>query len=520
MILKRLIPCVLVSALLASHAFAQIPKNPRSPAFPVEIELSELKLFGNTIEAVVEVSEVDTLTPPFLNGQISTGLADMHFEVHLFSEQDKVFGTRIAGEFIPHQRVNVRIENRSAPGSDVLDFDLVPHVGLEEGWHYASNVALPPLSATGNPFNDDYLVTVTLFSDNALAIHSDATPPATLFRGTDGIVIFDAITKLGPQTTGDGTGTDAGMPPAIIVTELPAGNVDKQQALVAQLGTLKDTLPDFVSAGAIYRADTGFGETLESSFQKFEDPARYNDSRGLTTTVLQTAEDTVANALDQQPIGNDCNVDGIAIPDECNQWIDKGGQRMFYLNLLHEIDGAVEKVGNGIFDAVDGAAHSWDEGWAFWQAISGTAGKREGNCQASEFGDSANIDCDLVGSVDAALLTGSNAILGNNGEGLAEQIAILEERLNQVFYLAIFHEVVGMRQKNDDEAGFNVARVEGAAFFTTIAYLVPGFDASALEDRDPTNFTQSVAQDFMQRLKTAFTGIVGADGLGDPTAIP
>ncbi len=516
MMWKRLIPCVLISALFASHAFAQVPKNPRAPALPMEIELGKFKLFGNTIEAIVEVAEVDATTPPLLNGEVSFGLADMHFEVQLFSEEDKVLGTRTSREFMPHQRVHVRIENRSSiADSSVLDVNLVPHVGLGEGWHYASNIALPPFGTTGNPFTDDYLVTVILFSDNALAVHSDAMPAAALFRGNEGIVIYNAITKLGP-TSGGGAGSS----PAAGVTTLPAGNVAKQQALVAQFSALKNSLPDFVSASTVYRADTGFGETLESSFQKYEDPSRYAERRGLTTAVLQTAEDIVTNALAQQPIGNDCSVSGVAIPDECTQWIDKGGQRMFYLNLLHEIDGAVEKTRNGVFNAVDGAAHSWDEGWAFWQAITGTAGKREGNCTAAEFGNSVNIDCNLVNSIDAALQAGSSAILGNNGVGLAAPIALLEERLNQVFYLAIFHEVVSMRKKNADLAGFNVARVEGIAFFNTIAYLVPGFDASALEDRNPASFTQAVAQDFMLRLKTAFTGIVRANGLGDPTAIP
>ena len=358
-------------------------------------------------------------------------------------------------------------------------------------------------------------MTVTLVSDNVLHVHSDATPPSTLFRGSERLVIFNDVARLGPRTSAGGGGT-----PVVFITELPAGNVDKQQALVAQFGTMEDTLPDFVTAGTFYIADTGFGETLQSAFQKYEDPTRYNESRGLTAAVLQSAEDNVANALTGQPVRNDCTVDGVIFEMECVEWVEKGGQRMFYLNLLHEIDEILPKVAEGNINAVDGAAHNWDEAWAFWQAIRGTAQSREGNCAEPEFGDPANIDCDLVESIDSALLAGSNAIL-NGGDGIQAQIGIIENRLTQLFYLAVYHEVVSMRQKDPGDAeGFGKARAAAAAFFSIISYLVPGFDATVIADREQRNFAQDVAQDFMQRLSEAFSGILAADRRGDPTTIP
>ena len=112
---KNPLLCVLVSAFLATHALAQVPKNPRAPAIPTEIVLGEVELFGGAIRAIVEVAEVDVLTPGFLDGMTSSGLADIHFEVQLRAAQDNVLGARSAGEFIPYQTINVRIENRSQP---------------------------------------------------------------------------------------------------------------------------------------------------------------------------------------------------------------------------------------------------------------------------------------------------------------------------------------------------------------------------------------------------------------------
>ena len=540
MMWKRPILYMLVSALLATHAFAQAPKHPRAPEFPAERVLDEVELFGGAIHAVVEVANVDVLAPGYLNGRTANGLADIHFEVQLRAAKDNVLGARVAGEFIPYQNIRVRIENVSTPSSEVLEFRLAPHLGRAEGWHYASNVILPPSNTTGNPFNDDYAVRVTMMSDNVLYIHSDAMPPSDLFRGTQVITLYDEITQLGPRTEPEPVPSVQPVPPAqpappaqppttgglpsIVVTELPVGDVDKQQALVAQFSALKDAIflspPDFVTASTIYIADTGFGETLESTFQSYEDPTRYDPRRGLTAEVLAMAEDNVAAALAQQRVGNDCNVGGLPLALECQQWIDKGGQRMFYLNLLHEIDVALPKIEAGAIDAVEGAGHNWDEAWAFWQALRGTAMSREANCEEPEFGDPAAIDCDLVDSIDNALLAGANAI-ANGGAGIQEQVDILEERLSQLFYLATYHEIVSAREKDPNDAtGFGKARAEGAAFFSAIEYLVPGFDASALQDRRQENFTQAVAQDFMLRLRAAFSGIVRADRLGDPTTIP
>ena len=510
---KRLTLCVLLSALLAPYAQAQVLKSPRAPSIPTNIVLSTVGLYGGAIEAILEVTEVDALLPGFVNGQISSGSADLHVDVQLRAAEDNVLGARTAGEFIPFQTVHVKIQNHSRPGSKILEFDLAPHVGRNAGWHYASNVLLPPITTSGNPFDDAYLLTVTLASDNILHVHSDAVPPSTLFRGEGDLVIFNETAQLGPRTTGEEN------PPGVVPT-LPAGNVNKQQALVAQFTTMITALPDFVTAGTIYIADTGFGETLQSAFQNYEDPSRYNENRALTTAALKSAEDNVANALAQQPVGNDCNAKGLTFDVECGEWVEKGGQRMFYLNLLHEIDEILPKIGEGNINAVNGAAHNWDEAWAFWQAIRPTAKSREGNCTEPEFGDPTNIDCDLVNSVDSALLLGSNVIL-NGGTGIEAQIAIIEERLSQLFYLATYHEIVSMREKDAGDAeGFGKARAEGAAFFSVIAYLVPGFDASALQARKQKRFTQAVAQNFMLRLRAQFTNIVSADRLGDPTTIP
>ena len=514
---------ILLCTVMASHTFAQAPKDPRAPSVSA-IELGEAELFGETIEAVVEIAEVTTLVPAIVNGQVSNNLADMYFQVRLFAERAQVFGARNAGDFIPYQRMRVQIINRSNPGAGILAFDLVPTLGNDAGWSYGSNVALPSSDPLGNPFNDQYLLEVTMFSDNVLAVHYDAVPPSALFRDTGGVPILTTVTSFGssgnvPQTPSGSSGSIAptGVPPA---TTMPIGNVDKQQALVSNFETMNAALPDFATASILYGSDTGFGENLKTSFIKYEDPSRYAASRGLTAAVLASAEDNVANALAQRPIGNDCNVNGTIFPMECGEWAEKGAQRMFYLNLLHEFDEVIEKVPAGEIDAISGAGHNWDEAWAFWQAIRGTATSREGNCEGAEFGTPANIDCDLVDSIDNAFLAGASTI-ASGGTGIQTHISIIETRLTQIFYLAVYHEIVSMRGKAPgDLEAFGKARAEARAFFSNINYLAPNFDATAIDDREQAIFTQTQAQDFMQRLSSAFANILTATRRGNPTTIP
>ncbi len=513
---------ILLCTIMASYTFAQPPKDPRSPAVSTA-ELGKAELFGKTIEAVVEVAEVTPLVPAIVNGQVSNNLADLHLQVRLFAEREQVFGARNIGDFIPYQRMRVQITNRSNPGGGILTFDLLPTLGNHEGWQYGSNVSLPS-EPLGDPFNDQYLLEITMFSDNILAVHYDAVPPSALFRDSGGVPILSILTSFGssgniPQTPTGSSGSIAptGVLPA---TTMPIGNVDKQRALVSNFETMNAALPDFATASILYSSDTGFGETLKTSFTKYEDPSRYAANRGITAAVLASAEDNVANALAQNPIGNDCNVNGTIFPLECGEWVEKGAQRMFYLNLLHELDEAIEKVPAGEIDAISGAGHNWDEAWAFWQAIRGTATSREGNCEGGEFGPPANIDCDLVDSIDDALSAGASDI-ASGGAGIQTHISIIETRLAQIFYLAVYHEIFSMRGKAPgDVEAFGKARAEARAFFSNINYLAPSFDATAIDDREQASFTQTRAQDFMQRLSSAFANILTVAHRGNPATIP
>ncbi len=512
MMWKHVVLCMFLSTTLALDALAQAPKNPRGATLFTKKVLAEKAVFGGAITATVEVAPVDELTPAYVNGQSTAALADMLISVQLRAAQDNVFGARVAGEFIPYQTVRVQITNLSQAGSETLSVKLAPHVGQAEGWHYASNIALPPVASAGDPFGDLYGITVTLESDDSLYVHSDALPPSSLLVKPGILTLYNDTTKLG--TAGGGS---AGIAPST----LPLGNVDKQVALVDQFKLMESKLPDFVGASVVYTADTGHGETLQSAFNKYEDPGRYHASRGLTATHLSTAEDNVANALANRPTGPapDCNRAGVIHPLECGEWVEKGAQRMIYLNLLHELDEIQPKVAAGNTDAISGAGHNWDEAWAFWQAINGTAKSREANCTKPEFGPAANVDCNLVNSVDTALQLGAT-IVAQGGTGIQSQIDIIEQRLTQIWYLAVYHEVFSMRSKDPgDTAAFGKARAEGVAFFKNIEYLVPGFDATALNNPDQAAFTQAVAQDFMGRLKTAMAGILPQNYLGDPTTL-
>ena len=103
----------------------------------------------------------------------------------------------------------------------------------------------------------------------------------------------------------------------------------------------------------------------------------------------------------------------------------------------------------------------------------------------------------MEAAIEAALLSGANAILIGGGAGFDAARAVVERELLQVEYLAVVHEIIAMREKIlvADDAGYNKARVEARAFYRTIAYLFAADDAVLIQafGRDSTTFAQGDA---------------------------
>ncbi|MFQ5709102.1 MAG: iron transporter [bacterium] len=447
---KNELPLVILAMLLwlRGWAFAQDgPRDPRTAPLPREIELAEQILFGGSIEAEVELANVDRITPDIVNGQLSSDLADVHFELQLRYRAKGQLGSKAAGEFVPYQNVRVTIRNTFT--DETVAVDLVPHLGLEEGWHYASNVRLPARPDTDplGPLNS-YEITVAIIPSNVLSIHSDLMPPSSLLRGETMTMVLDQAFFANLRQSE--------------VTQLPAGNVDKQLSRVADFeeigrirkdGSLSES-QKLDQIGALY-----IGGQLQALAQKREG----DFTRGPEAPVLD------------QPIVDAINGTGASANesfDERMQRIDKGLQRVFYLSILHELDEVSEKLSDSDpdndADIVDGAAHNLDEAWAYYQALDGTAEKRVRN-KSSEFPQFAGT---LDEVIEQSFLDGQNAILKALNPNA--DLAIAERKLVQIFYLSVIHEVIGVVDKlgTGNIEGANESRVEGEGFYSAIQYLI------------------------------------------------
>lgn len=175
----------------ATTALAQTRQPITTP-----IDLSEGEIFGGAIVAKIRAAPPDLYTPTVLNGIPQSGVSDLRLQVFLNYTAEGQLGSRNIGEFVPYQKVTVRIENLSTLDPDTtVEFDLVPVVSAEEGWHYASEVRLPPQLLEDDLLADVFRVSVASISLGSVALHSDAQPPSKLFRPaspTDAFTLFDA----------------------------------------------------------------------------------------------------------------------------------------------------------------------------------------------------------------------------------------------------------------------------------------------------------------------------------------
>jgi uncharacterized protein involved in high-affinity Fe2+ transport len=193
--LRRLLGCALTAAaLLPATAAAQ-----RAPITQA-IDISEDQLFGGAIGVKISASPPDPYTPAVLNGVAESGESDLRLKVDLRYRAPNQLGGKNAGEFVPYQRIRVRIVNLDAPAPDnEAVFDLAPAVGAAEGWHYASEVRLPPLAETADVLASRFTFELSCISLASMAVKSDALPASALFRPptpTSFIALFEGEVDL------------------------------------------------------------------------------------------------------------------------------------------------------------------------------------------------------------------------------------------------------------------------------------------------------------------------------------
>ncbi len=241
---------------------------------------------------------------------------------------------------------------------------------------------------------------------------------------------------------------------------------------------------DFEGAAEVYRgggasvADDGTVRTL-AGFATREDAQHGLDDYYGTPTPL---DDFVSAALEGTgPFAGEAD-------DVRAQGVEKGVQNQLMVAwVVHELSSALEKADEGNFDPAEGAAHNWDEAWAFYHGAQpdcapyGTADRR-----AADFGTVGEGDTALANeAILAAMVAGRDALLDGDLEAAEAAANAVMQGLTITYSQAAIRYATLVEQDlaegDPDQAREHQA--EGLAFWRVIeAHVVPlGVDGDAID---------------------------------------
>ncbi|MGH8913271.1 MAG: FEA1-related lipoprotein, partial [Acidimicrobiia bacterium] len=157
-----------------------------------------------------------------------------------------------------------------------------------------------------------------------------------------------------------------------------------------------------------------------------------------------------------------------------SQAIEKGTQNQIMVAwVVHELNTALTKAGDGDFDPASGAVHNWDEAWAFYHgAEPDCAPYATANGRASNFGTqgSDGETAQANEQILAAMIAGRDALLASDAGG-AESAA---EEIRQAFFITYSQAAIRYATlvPGDVEAGdadtAAAHQAEGLAFWRVI----------------------------------------------------
>ena len=140
--------------------------------FLTQIPLSSSEMILGTekitkdITVIFEGAPRDKIFSSPNNPHLSESETDVHIEALINWNEDIDIPSQVPGSFIPYLKVRAKITNQETDESKTID--LVPHINLIDGFHYARNIKLP------GSVNDEYLITFTIKQDSdQLSYHKD-----------------------------------------------------------------------------------------------------------------------------------------------------------------------------------------------------------------------------------------------------------------------------------------------------------------------------------------------------------
>ena len=140
--------------------------------FLIQIPLSSSEMILGTekitkdITVIFEGAPRDKIFSSLNNPHLSESETDVHIEALINWNEDIDIPSQVPGSFIPYLKVRAKITNQETDESKTID--LVPHINLIDGFHYARNIKLP------GSIDDEYLITFTIKQDiDQLSYHED-----------------------------------------------------------------------------------------------------------------------------------------------------------------------------------------------------------------------------------------------------------------------------------------------------------------------------------------------------------
>ena len=140
--------------------------------FLIQIPLSGSEVILGTekitkyINVVFEGAPRDKIFSSPNNPHLSESETDVHIEALINWDEDIDIPSQVPGSFIPYLKVKAKITNQETDESKTID--LVPHINLIDGFHYARNIKLP------GSVDDKYLITFIIKQDSdQLSYHKD-----------------------------------------------------------------------------------------------------------------------------------------------------------------------------------------------------------------------------------------------------------------------------------------------------------------------------------------------------------
>ena len=135
------------------------------PLSSSEMILGEEKITKD-INVVFEGAPRDKIFSSPKNPHLSESETDVHIEALINWDEDIDIPSQVPGSFIPYLKVRAKITNQETDASKTID--LVPHINLIDGFHYARNTKLP------GSVDDTYQITFTIKQDSDhLSYHKD-----------------------------------------------------------------------------------------------------------------------------------------------------------------------------------------------------------------------------------------------------------------------------------------------------------------------------------------------------------